>query len=141
MEDIQQNPLPTASQAQQPGCLLLISAVFGLYQIIFAFRVLHFSEIFTGSPVIPVPVHSILSALWGIILLWGVVLVARKKRSALPYMSWSIIAFVVYSLLRTIVFTQSDYDQGRLPFLIIITVAGLAIPVISLLSREKQRLD
>lgn len=127
----------STSGSQSPGCLLPILAFLGIYQIIFAFRVLLLSDIFTSSTVIPSSLHAILSAVWGVMLLWGALLVAQRKRSALPYTSWIIIAFVVYSLLRIVLFAQTEYDQGRIPFLILITLAGLIIPVISLLSRDK----
>jgi hypothetical protein len=136
-ENISSATPQSVSDSQSPGCLLPISAVLGIYQIIFAFRVLHLSDIFTSSAVIPPAVHAMLSAVWGVALLWGALQVAQRKRSALPYTGWLIIAFVMYSLLRSILFAQTDYDQGRIPFLILITLAALIIPVLSLLSRDK----
>jgi hypothetical protein len=52
----------------------------------------------------------------------------RHKPRALQYAAWLVIGFVTYSLARLLIFVRADYDQQRLPFLLIAAFIALIIP-------------
>lgn len=50
----------------------------------------------------------------------------RRPRAARQSM-WLLVGFSIYSLFRLFLFTQADYDRGRLPFLVMAALIGLAL--------------
>ena len=65
-------------------------------------------------------------------------MLARRNGHAVRYTAWLFVLFILYSLLRLMIFAQADYDRGRLPFLVI--VAALMISVV-FRAREKKTND
>lgn len=120
---------------QRPGCLIIIVALLGLYQIIFASRVLQQAHILTGHP-IPIAIQVGLAVGWALAFFVAAVGLVRGKWLALRYSGWLMVAFFAYNLLRIALFAQADYDRSRLPFLIGLTLLILVVPMLVLLRRD-----
>lgn len=114
---------------------MFMMAILGLYQIIFAFRVLQQTDILKELRV-PLLIQTGLAITWSGIFMVATVGLFRRKRWALRYTHWSIFVFIVYNLLRALLLTQADYDRSRLSFLALITVIILAISLLALPRQE-----
>lgn len=114
---------------QNPGCWILFTGIFAVFQIISAIRVLYLPvsirQTLSLSPTVDAVVHLALAAL----LISGAIGLARRRRFALGYTGWVIVAGIIYRIIRLLVFTQADYDAGRVPFLVAIAFMLLALPV------------
>ena len=60
---------------------------------------------------------------WAALSLWGMMSIVRGKTYYSKHGLWIIYGFIVYSLLRLVLFARTDYDQQRLPFLV--TLLGI----------------
>ncbi len=58
------------------------------------------------------------------LLLWAI---WQRRPSAVQRSLWFLIGFSIYSLVRLFLFTQADYDRGRMTFLVAATAIGLAL--------------
>jgi hypothetical protein len=124
----QQNP-PSPKRA---GCLLLLLTILGLFQILFAFRVLEDSAIYGELSIAPA-IHVGVSLIWLVIIIWAGQSVFRKQ--SLDLGMSIIIAYLVFRLLQVIFFAQADYDRNRIPFLLLVMVSLLLIPLLRWLLR------
>src|ERR1700690_662314 len=59
------------------------------------------------------PLELVAALVWGILLSLTTWRIARHKARGV----WLLLAFVVYSVARLVIFTRADYDHNRLPFL------------------------
>jgi len=125
---------PSDSSSDRPGCLIFITAILGVYQIIFAFRVLQQADILSESS-LPVAMQVTVATVWAVGFLLATVGLVRHNRLALRYSGWLIVTFILYNLLRVVAFAQADYDRQRLPFLMILTLIILIVPLVILLQR------
>jgi putative exporter of polyketide antibiotics len=118
--------------------LLFILAILSLYQILFAFRVLIDRGLYGDNLSLSPVIQAGMALLWAILFLIAVLGLARGKRFGLGYSAWLIISFVVYNVLRVILFAQADYERNRIPFLVMGAIMILIIPVLVLLRRDNQ---
>ena len=118
--------------SKRGGCLLVVLTILGLFQILFAFRVLEDSTIY-GESSFPPLIQVGMSLIWLVIILWAAYVVLRKK----AYDSGIniIIAYLVFRLLLVMVFAQADYDRNRIPFLLLVMLFLLLIPLLRWLMR------
>lgn len=117
--------------------LILVCLILALFQIITALAVLQLPDAVAPAVSIPGMLQVVLSACWALVFFTVAVrLFYRKRRSVWQAGGWMVL-FVLYSLLRLVVFARADYDRERLPFLIIITVLLLALPVWRLLRLQR----
>jgi hypothetical protein len=121
--------------SRSPGCLPVLTAILGLYQIIFALHVLQQADHF---PDVGVPVMILVSwsMLWAVGFLGLTVGLVRRNHLALRYSGWFVIVFLIMGLLRSVIFAQADYNRNRLPFLALMTLVILAVPLLVLLRKE-----
>lgn len=70
---------------------------------------------------------------WAVLFLTAAYRLFSHARRARQFFYVLLIAFVVYSLLRLILFAEADYDRQRLPFLILLTAFVCSIPLWRLL--------
>ncbi|MDQ7024696.1 MAG: hypothetical protein Q9P44_03975 [Anaerolineae bacterium] len=89
---------------------------------------------------VPLLIQAGLAIIWSGIFMSITVGLFGQKRWALRYRYWSILAFIVYNLLRAILLTQADYDRNRLTFLALITLIISAIPLLALLHQKQQEI-
>jgi hypothetical protein len=119
-------PSPVHSP-KRAGCLLFFLTILGLFQILFAFRVLEDSVIYGEMSISPV-FHVGVSMIWLVIIIWSVWAIIRKQ--SLESGVSTIIAYLVFRLLQGIFFAQADYDRNRIPFSLLVMVTLLLIPLL-----------
>lgn len=100
--------------------LILLTVLLALFQLGAALRAL-------AAPPVPTSLSAALDfiagGLWA--LLFAAITVNLLRGWALRPAILSICGFVIYSLVRLLVFARADYDLNRLPFLVAITVCLL----------------
>jgi hypothetical protein len=127
-------PMPQANpnSSKRGGCLFILLTILGLFQILFALRVLEDSAIYGELSIAPV-FHVGSSLIWLVIIIWAAYAVFRKQSQELGIST--IIAYLVFRLMQGIFFAQADYDRNRIPFLLLVMVSLLLIPLLRWLLR------
>ena len=86
----------------------------------------------------PVPLEIVLSAVWGVALLsvsWGLwKLHTGARRAALILLP----VYGVFTIAWLAIFARSDYDSGRLPFLVLMSALGVLL-LLWMLTRRRVR--
>jgi hypothetical protein len=121
------------SSLPKAGCWSLLAGFLCVFQIMQAFFVLQLPERIREVTAFPPVLQLILALVWGLLFAVALVTLAKSKPGALRYTQLLVIVFVLYSLLRQVVFAQSDYDRSRLSFFAGITFCLLTVPIITLL--------
>ncbi len=119
------------SSPPKPGCWSLLAGFLLVFQIIQALFVLQLPERVQEATVFPVELQVLLALLWASLFASALVTLAKDKGSALRYTQLLVSVFILYSLLRLVVFAQADYDRSRLTFLAGLTVCLLAVSIIT----------
>jgi hypothetical protein len=120
------NPTPTRKRAR---ILILLTALLACMQLGAAIRALQVPQTLAGKISVPLSLDFIASLLWAVIALAVMVLLWRRERRARLYAAWLAIGFSIYSLLRLLLFSQSEYDRGRFPFLLVVVALLTILPV------------
>ena len=71
------------------------------------------------------PLDFIAAALWALIFAYVTVNLIRTKQGR-PAL-WTLLGFVTYSTVRLFIFTQADYDQGRIVWWVLANLPALAL--------------
>lgn len=79
------------------------------------------------------PLELIAGGGWAL-LFGGITVNLLRSRAAQPAIL-ALCGFFIYSVVRLMLFAQADYDQNRLPFLILLSLCLLVFPVAFLLRR------
>lgn len=79
-------------------------------------------ELVVQVSVLP-PLEFVAGGLWALLFALITVNLLRKRAARTALVALSV--FLVYSVLRLLLFTRADYDQNRLPFLVLLTVCLL----------------
>lgn len=117
-------PKPQSSHGQA-----LLTGFVTVHQVINAVRVLQVPADLAALLTLPLPFEFIISIGWALVFAWITfdLLRLRLRTTKRNYAGWAVFGFVTYSLLRLFLFAQADYDQQRLPFLIILTALILIV--------------
>jgi hypothetical protein len=71
------------------------------------------------------PLEFIAAAVWALIFAYVTVNLIRTKQGR-PAL-WALLGFVTYSTVRLFIFSQADYDQGRIAWLVLANLPTLAL--------------
>ena len=123
--------------SQGAGCLFIFTLILGLYQILFASRVLLHTGVNLDSWALSTLVQLGMAIVWSILFAYALIRIGKKQAHALRYSAWLVVIFIVTRLIQTIIFVQADYDRNRLGFLIMVTLVILAVPILLLMQQEK----
>lgn len=120
--------------------LMTLLGILLLFQLSAAARALQVPPELAVQVSLPMPLQFVAGILWAVASLVILVRLWQRRPGSAQIAGWLIIAFCIYSLLRLLLFTQADYDRGRLPFLMVLTIIILLLPVIGLIRRTRVRL-
>jgi hypothetical protein len=120
--------------------LLVLMCLLAVFQANAALRVLSVPDTLAAQINLPLPLQFVVGALWALVSLTVGTMLWRRKPGAARLAVWLCFAFSIYSLLRLFLFTQADYDRGRLPFLVVLTVLILFLPAVWLIRHARARL-
>lgn len=126
---------------QRAGCWLPIAAFLGLYQIIFALRVLQQNGTLSITGRVPPAIEASISLIWGVVFAILVLGLLQRRLWARRWVSWLIVGFISYKAIYIVLFAQADYDRGRVPFLLVMTGIILIIPLIIAIRDARQFID
>lgn len=112
-----------------PVWLLLLLTVIFLFQMGSIVTALQTPESIEGVVSFPPLVQLVTGVTWAVLFAWGIIRVFRLAPLGIMYSLWLIALFILYSLLRLLIFTTADYDRQRLPFLLalflLLTIIGM----------------
>jgi hypothetical protein len=118
--------------------LLLLTGLLAVFQAGAAFQVLRIPGELAAQISIPLPLEFITSGLWACLAAIVTIGLWQRRRGVEKKAVGLLIAFMIYSLLRLIVFARADYDRGRLVFLTLLLIVITAYIVIrSFLSSKR----
>ncbi len=113
--------------------LIVLAAGLTLMQTGAALRALQVPPELAGQISLLPPLEFVAGGLWALLFAFITANLLRKRAVRFALMGLS--AFLVYSAARLLLFTEADYDQNRLPFLVLLTVCLLVFPAVFLLRR------
>jgi hypothetical protein len=106
--------------------ITLVVVAIGVVRAIQAVRVWQSADLYAALGVSFPPMLDVsLSALWGVAFLatgWGLWRLRNWARRAVLFL---LPAYAVFSVVWLAVYTRSDYDAGRLPFLALMSALGV----------------
>lgn len=105
--------------------LLFVLVLLTLHQLGAVLTVLRLPDDVVASLSLPVWVQVVAGSVWTLIFGWTTVLLFRRMMRPMRAL-WLVAVFILYSLLRLLLFTRADYDRQRLPFLIVV-VMGVVV--------------
>jgi hypothetical protein len=104
------------------GWLILITSLLALSQLYAVLYILRLPAEIAQNLNLPLIIQISVSALWALIFVWADISLIRQRPRAVNRILYLIAVFVVYSLLRLLLFAQSDYDRQRFPFLLALVI-------------------
>jgi hypothetical protein len=107
--------------------LLMVTGLLALFQAGAAFQVLHIPGTLAAQISLSLPLEFTASLLWAFLAGVDCIQLWRRRAGAQKNTVWLLIAFMIYTLLRLILFAQADYDRGRLGFLTLVFVLIIAL--------------
>jgi hypothetical protein len=98
-------------------CLILL-----FVQISGLWHLWHLPPAFIDELSFPRNVQLMIGVTWCGLFLWGIVTLDRAI--------WIVFGFLVYSIIRPLLFAQTDYDANRMPFLMVCLIIILCIGIV-----------
>lgn len=86
------------------------------------------------------PLELVAGVVWMALGAWVLMNLLRRKPGSAQQTAWIIIGFSIYSLIRLFLFSQAEYDRGRLLFLGIIILLALTIPAAGLVRSARLKI-
>ena len=99
--------------------LVLVLIILITFQIIQAITVLNIQDVATLSLTFDANLQVAINGIWVILFTFGLIKLARSDEGTVRYIQWSLLGFMVYSIIRLVLLTQADYDRQRLALIII----------------------
>jgi hypothetical protein len=127
-EEIKQLPDRAIGRERQ---LMVITALAAIIEFGAAYRALNLPPNITTSLIRPF--EAIAALIWALLLTAATWRVAWYRERNLRTSVFVLVAFVVYSVARLLVFTRADYDYNRLRFLTVVTILVLIAAVVYLM--------
>jgi D-alanyl-lipoteichoic acid acyltransferase DltB (MBOAT superfamily) len=82
---------------------------------------------------LPAALNLAMSLIWSLFAATVFILLWTRHKRAPAYAAALLLGFILYSAARLALFTQADYDRGRLPLLVVASLVLACIPGIMLL--------
>ncbi|MGJ3240075.1 MAG: hypothetical protein ACFE0Q_15315 [Anaerolineae bacterium] len=119
------------------GCMVSFVLTLGVYQILFAYRVLIDNGINADAVQFPLRWQAGIAVVWGVLFAYTGYRLIRKRTNALRQSIGLVIAFTIINLLQTIWFVQADYERNRIAFQLVITIVILIMPALVLWQQQR----
>jgi hypothetical protein len=108
--------------------LAVLTGLFTLVQIEAARRALQTPPDIAALVSVSRGLEVVASIVWGLLFAAVTIALLRRIPRAIRYAAWYLIGYLVYSMARLAIFIRADYDQQRLPFLVVLAGIILLIP-------------
>ncbi len=115
------------------GCtrwLIVLTGLLALCQAGAALRALQTPPDLITQVSLVMPLEFIASTFWAILAAWTTAALIRHRRYGVQSAARLLIGFSVYSVARLLIFTRADYERQRLPFLLVMTLLLLTVPIL-----------
>ncbi len=126
-EESKQLPSRAVGRERQ---VMVITAVLAIIEFGAAYHALNMPADVTTSLIRPL--EAIAALVWALLLTAATWVVAWFRERNLRTSVFVLVAFIVYSVARLLVFTRADYDYNRLRFLTVVTILILIAAVVYL---------
>lgn len=117
--------------ARRSWSLIVIIIFLLLFQIGAAVNGLRIPLEETDALSLPPSVQIVSGVLWALIFGQTAISLLRRNPLALKRAFLIVVGFIAYSVLRLLIFSQSDYDRQRFPFLLAITLVFAVLLVVA----------
>lgn len=117
--------------------LMAIVIILGVYQILFAYRVLIDNRVDANLLTLSPLMQGMIAFSWAIICCMVAWQIWCKHSRAKIYTAGLLIAFTISRLIQNFLFVQADYNRNRFSFLIVITLMILTV-LIALMTQRRQ---
>ncbi len=124
-----------------PRWLALLTCLLASIQAGAAWRAIQIPPEVAALVSVPMPLEFIASVAWAALFAFITFRLIRRHPRALRQSVWLLIGWMVYSLARLTFFVRADYDQQRLPFLVVVVAIILFIPTVFVLRPTTQRTE
>ena len=113
--------------------LMVVTAVLAIIEFGAAYHAMTLPSSLARQVSLIPELEFLAASIWGILLSVATWSVAWYRPRNLRTGVYVLVAFVVYSLARLLVFTRADYDHNRLRFLTVVTILVLIAAVVYLM--------
>jgi uncharacterized membrane protein YhaH (DUF805 family) len=127
--------------ARRSRWLLLCMCVLAAVQIGAAFNVLQLPAETAASLSLPVNIQAGLGVLWAGAFLWTAAGLWQRQPEARNRARWLLGVFMLYSVVRLTLFARADYDQQRLPFLVVAALILLVLLLFRIASSTRRHAE
>jgi D-alanyl-lipoteichoic acid acyltransferase DltB (MBOAT superfamily) len=123
--------MATPTRRNRP--LLALMLLLTLFQAGAAVRSLQTPPALAATVRLPIALNLVMSLIWSLLAATVFLLLWTRRSRAPAYAAALLLGFILYSAARLALFTQADYDRGRLPVLVVVSLVLACIPGIMLL--------
>lgn len=123
---------PTSTAPRFHGVLILLTVLLALFQAGAVVNALRLPPDLARQISLNPALEVVAGALWTLVAAVIGLRLLQRMPGAGQGAAWLLLAFGVYAVLRLVIFARADYDQGRLPFLLVAISVLLAFPVVSI---------
>jgi hypothetical protein len=113
--------------SRRPRRLVLLTACLMLFQFGAAVRALQVPADLAAQISLSLPMEFVASGFWALLFALFTLNLIRLTAYAQRHAILAITGFITYSAARLVLFTRADYDQQRLPLLVIATIIFLIV--------------
>jgi hypothetical protein len=113
------------SLQKRPWRLIVVNSLMALFQLGGLLRTRTLAPDLAEQTSLSLALEAVAYSLWALIFAGLAVTLLRQYTSR--WTIWAYAGFVLYSVLRLLVFAQSDYDRARQPFILLAALLILAL--------------
>ena len=106
--------------------LLFVFVLLTLHQLGAVVTVLRLPDDVAASLSLPAWAQVVAGSVWTLVFGWTTVLLFRRMMRPMRAL-WLLAVFILYSLLRLLLFAWADYDRQRLSFLFVVVMVGMTL--------------
>jgi hypothetical protein len=123
---------PRQAIPRRPRWLILLTALLALFQVGAVVNALRLPPDLVAQLSINPAVDAVAGVIWALLAVILCIRLIQRRVEAGRAAAWLLASFGVYTVIRLVIFTQADYDLGRLPFLLVVSALLISIPVVSI---------
>jgi hypothetical protein len=110
--------------------LIAIAGLMAIIHFTAVWEILTLSQGVANKVSLPPLIQVAANLTWAVTFTWITIHLAQCKSWATMRAFWLLVGFIVYSVLRLLIFSEADYDSQRAPFLIALSVIILIVFVL-----------
>ena len=120
--------------------LLVLLGLLTLYHVVDLFRLARLPDEILNITSLPITLRLVTGVTWVGLFGWSMLTIVRGQTDATRRTRYLIVGFVLYTIIRLIVFTRAEYDRQRLPFVLaVLAFLMITFVVVRLIGLKPRR--